>query len=75
MKRVICCEHNRCPDRPAYFLGRFTRKPWRCDQCGRWWVTKHYTTYANYDSGGDYRWVEVDRTDQWPVLSIEDGGQ
>lgn len=57
---TICCEHNPCPDRPKWWLSRFTDKPWRCSQCGQWWVTKHGTDYADYDMGGHYDWIKLE---------------
>ena len=36
--RVVCCEHNQCPQRPTLFVRRFRTRPWRCPQCGLSWV-------------------------------------
>lgn len=48
---TVCCEHNRCPDRPRRWLGRFRNRPWFCDQCGRLWVTVP-------KGGWDFQWWE-----------------
>lgn len=54
---TVCCKHNRCPDRPIYRLKRFLNRPWRCDQCGRLWVTK--PVYSLLDTY--WVWVEATR--------------
>lgn len=51
---AVCCKHNRCPDRPLYLLRRFRNRPWRCDQCGRLWVTRWE------QNGWDVSWVWVE---------------
>lgn len=43
--RRVCCEHQRCPDRPRWFLRRFRTRPWYCPQCGRLWVTQAVSAY------------------------------
>lgn len=54
---IVCCPHNRCPDRPRRFLRRFRNRPWHCDQCGRLWVTRGIVTMVG-DWGG-WSWQEV----------------
>lgn len=57
---TACHRTNPCPGRPRHFLGRYTDRPWRCPQCGRWWVTEHRSSYATQDSGGFYVWVRAE---------------
>jgi len=53
------CDHrNPCPDRPQRWLGRFTDRPWRCPQCGRWWVTERHTSYPCPE--GFWVWVRAE---------------
>lgn len=33
-------DRNCCPDMPKLFLYRFRNQPWRCSQCGQFWVTE-----------------------------------
>lgn len=54
---VVCCEHNRCPDRPRHRLWRFQERPWRCTQCGRWWVTRNEG--FGWDGWLHWSWREV----------------
>lgn len=35
--KVVCCDHNRCPDRPL-ISRKYLTQPWRCPQCGQWWI-------------------------------------
>ena len=56
-----CCEHNRCPSRPANRLHRFENRPWRCVECGQWWRARYE---GNYEAG----WTKIDdapKADQW----------
>ena len=65
-----CCEHNRCPSRPANRLHRFENRPWRCVECGQWWRTKYAGIYywTKIEDAGFYHWTTIEdspRTDQW----------
>ncbi|MBB5167108.1 ribosomal protein L37AE/L43A [Mycobacterium sp. AZCC_0083] len=40
---TVCCEHNRCPERPKRWLRRFRTRPWYCPQCEGLWVTEAKT--------------------------------
>lgn len=53
---TVCCEHNPCPGRPRWFLGRFTTRPWRCPQCGQFWITRLRTLWGDPDHCD---WVRV----------------
>lgn len=56
---VVSCLAYGHPEQPRRWLRRFRQRPWRCARCGTWWITEHYTDYANYDSGGAWRWVRL----------------
>lgn len=58
---LIACWQYGHPEQPARLLRRWRQRPWRCARCGTWWVTEHYTDYSNYDSGGAWRWVRVEK--------------
>lgn len=66
---IICCPHNPCPDRPRWFLGRFTHRPWRCAQCGRLWVTK--LVYSWMDPDG-YEWHDITPTEAMAQKWLEE---
>lgn len=53
---TICCEHNPCPDRPRWFLGKYQTQPWRCPQCGQFWCTKPKYLWMDFDG---YEWFRV----------------
>ena len=53
---TVCCEHNRCPQRPRWFLGRVLTRPWRCPECGRLWITKPVYRWMDFDG---YRWHDI----------------
>lgn len=55
-----CCEHNPCPERPRWFLGRFTTRPWRCPQCGYLWITEGNYLWGDFNG---YQWVRLQRAD------------
>lgn len=52
---TVCCEHNRCPDRPRRWLRRFQNRPWFCDQCGRLWGTMPREGGEEGDSWWEWR--------------------
>lgn len=56
---VHCCEHNPCPDRPTWWLSRFRERPWRCPQCGDWWITVYVAGYE----GGSWNWRRTSSDD------------
>ena len=63
---VKCCEHNPCPSRPKLDLGNYRDRPWRCRQCGTWWIRK-------FGQGG-WGWKKLDTVpavDTWK----SDGGR
>ena len=53
---TICCEHNPCPGRPRWFLVRFTDRPWRCPQCGQFWVTEIRYLWGDFDG---FEWARI----------------
>jgi hypothetical protein len=58
---TACCKHNPCPGKPNWFLGRFMTRPWRCPQCGQFWVTKGTYLWGEWNG---YEWVRVDPRDR-----------
>lgn len=58
-QRVTCDPLNPCPDRPRRGFRKYLLNPWRCAQCGRWWVTERRTSWSPYEEGGYYVWVLV----------------
>ena len=56
VRQPICDALNPCPHRPRRFLGRFTDRPYRCPQCGRWWVTRLLRQYDDWI----YQWVRAE---------------
>lgn len=57
---ILSCLKYGHPDQPTRRLRRFRQQPWRCDRCETWWVTRHETTYATIDTGGQWIWERVD---------------
>ena len=56
---VKCCEHNPCPNRPKLDLGSYRDRPWRCGQCGSWWV-------RHWQKGWEWKKLDmVPATDTW----------
>lgn len=68
MRRVNCCVHNRCPDRPRWFTGRFINRPLYCSQCGRLWVVR-----ADRTIYGDptLRWYQISPDDTRRLLDTD----
>lgn len=62
------------PDQPRRRLRRFRQQPWRCARCRTWWVTEHHTTYATWDSGGEWRWVRVEDMDASSIAPADQNG-
>lgn len=53
---TVCCEHNPYPQRPRWLLARFMNRPWRCPQCGQFWVTEIRTLWGDYDG---FQWRRI----------------
>ena len=54
---LICCEHYPCLGRPKWLLRRFQTRPWRCPECGQFWITEPRYLWADFDG---YTWKEVE---------------
>ncbi|QBZ72768.1 hypothetical protein SEA_GODONK_180 [Gordonia phage GodonK] len=56
---IVCCEHNPCPYRPTHFLWRYRHRPWRCDQCGKIWVTVDDNSWSRMEDLFPMKWKLV----------------
>lgn len=56
---VLSCWANGHPKQPSP-RKKWSQRPWRCSQCGTWWVTRHTSDYSDYDVGGHWEWKRVE---------------